>query len=210
MGLTHFSNGAIKTPNYGLNIFTANIGITAYLAKPNPQMSRKVLPKLYKFEFDGKQSIDMDFGFSMGMKDMSQEYGEKFLIYAIYTNVFKQISWKSKFGLGLDLTYDASDKFLLEKDGQPPDNNFQLLKPGINVAYQLVISRLSFAFNFGWYLSNAEGSEGDVYQRLTLRYLFTKNLFANIALNANWGKAEYIGFGVGYQLNVIYKRTVKH
>ncbi len=210
LGLTHFSNGAIRTPNYGLNIFTANIGITTYLSKPNPQLSKKMLPEVYKFEFDGKKTIDVDFGFSLGMKDMSQQYGERFMIYAIYANVFKQISWKSKFGLGLDLTYDASDKFLLEWNGQTLDNNAELLKPGISAAYQLVISRLSFVFNFGVYLAGAERSEGDIYQRLTLRYLFTKNLFANIALNANWGKAEYIGFGIGYQLNVIYKRTVKH
>jgi hypothetical protein len=99
---------------------------------------------------------------------------------------------------------------LLERKGETVATTASLVKPGINVAYQLVISRLSFVFNFGLYLSGAERSEGDVYQRLTLRYLFTKNLFANMALNANWGKAEYIGFGIGYQLNVIYKRTVKH
>jgi hypothetical protein len=210
IGLTHFSNGAIRTPNYGLNIVTANVGFTSYLSKPNPQMSKKMLPKLYKFEFDGKRSIDIDFGISMGMKDMTQVYGERFMIYAMYANVFKQVSWKSKFGMGIDLTYDSSDEFLLERQGTPPENNASLLKPGINAAYQLVISRLSFVFNFGLYLAGAERSEGDVYQRLTLRYLFTRNLFANIALNANWGKAEYIGFGIGYQLNVIYKRTVKH
>jgi hypothetical protein len=173
-------------------------------------MNRKLLPKLYKFEFDGKQSFDVDFGFSMGLKDMTQQYGERFMVYAFYANAMKQISWKSKFGIGLDLTYDASDKFLLEWNGQTVDQNYKLLKPGINAAYQLVISRLSFLFNFGFYLAGAEQSEGSVYQRLTLRYLFTKNLFANVALNANWGKAEYIGFGIGYQLNIIYKRKVKH
>ena len=210
LGLTHFSNGAIKTPNYGLNVVTANIGITSYLTRPNPQLSKKMLPEVYKFEFDGKKSIDIDFGFSMGLKNMSQQYGERFMVYALYSNVFKQISWKSKFGLGVDLTYDASDRFLLERKDETIQSTASLLKPGVNVAYQLVISRLSFVFNFGLYLAGAERSEGDVYQRLTLRYLFMKNFFANMALNANWGKAEYIGFGIGYQLNVIYKRMVKH
>lgn len=210
LGLTHFSNGAIRTPNYGMNIVTANIGFTTYLSKPNPQMHRKLLPKLYKFEFDGRQSIDVDFGFSLGMKNMSQQYGEKFLVYGAYANAFKQVSWKSKFGIGLDVTYDASDKFLLERDGQAVNSNAELLKPGVNAAYQLVISKLSFVFNFGYYLAGAERSEGDIYQRLSLRYLLTPNLFANVALNANWGKAEYIGFGLGYQLNIVYKRTVKH
>jgi len=209
-GLTHFSNGAIKTPNFGLNIITAYLSFTIYLGRPNPQLSRKIIPKLYKFEFDGKQSLDFDIGLSAGIKDMSQQYGQRFMVYAMYANLFKQVSWKSKFGIGFDLTYDASDKFILDWNGQTYDNDFQLLKPGLSAAYQLLIGQLSFVFNFGVYLAGKEMSEGSIYQRLTIRYLFTDNLFANIALNSNWGKAEYIGFGIGYQFDFIYKRTVKH
>lgn len=210
LGLNHFSNGAMKTPNYGLNIITATVSLTAFLGRPNPLMSKKIIPELYKFEFDGKKSLDLDVGLSVGTKDMSQQYGQRFMVYAFYANLFKQVSWKSKFGIGFDLTYDASDKFLIEWNNGIVRNNFSTLKPGINIAYQLLISKLSFVINFGFYLAGQEQSEGSVYQRLTLRYLFTEKLFATIALNANWGKAEYIGFGIGYQLNFIYKRTVKH
>jgi len=209
-GLTHFSNGAMKTPNFGMNLVTANIGMTAYLKTPNPQLNNKILPELYPFEFDGKKSLDFDVSISLGMKDMTQQVGERFLVYALAANIFKQISWKSKFGIGIDLTYDASDKYLLEWNGDPAENNWQILKPGINAAYQLIISRISFVFNFGFYLAGKERSEGDIYQRLTLRYLFTDQFFAKIAISSNWGKAEYIGFGIGYQLNFIYKRTIKH
>ncbi len=209
-GLTHFSNGAMKTPNFGMNLITANIGMTAYLKTPNPQLSNKILPKLYPFEFDGKKSLDFDVSISLGMKDMTQQVGERFLVYALTANIFKQVSWKSKIGIGIDLTYDASDKYLLEWNGNPAENNWQILKPGINAAYQLIISRISFVFNFGYYLAGKEKSEGSVYQRLTLRYLFTDQFFAKIAINSNWGKAEYVGFGIGYQLNFIYRRTIKH
>lgn len=210
IGLTHFSNGSMKTPNYGLNLITGTIGITTYLKRPNPQLSNKILPKLYPFEFDGKKSLDVDASISIGHKDMSQQFGKKFMVYALTANIFKQISWKSKFGVGIDLTYDASDKFILKWRGEPAENNWQVLKPGINAAYQLVISNLSFVFNFGIYLAGKERAEGDVYQRLSMRYLFADFLFANISVNTNWGKAEYIGFGIGYQLNFIYKRAIKH
>lgn len=209
-GLTHFSNGTIKTPNYGLNIISAYISATIYLGRPNPQLSRKILPELYKFEFDGKRTLDFDIALAFGVKDMSQQYGQRFMVYAMYANLFKQVSWKSKFGIGIDLTYDASDKFILDWSGRTYDNNLQILKPGLNAAYQLLIGKMSFVFNLGWYLSGKEMSEGNIYQRLTLRYLFTDHLFANIALNTNWGKAEYIGFGIGYQLDFIYSRKIKH
>jgi hypothetical protein len=210
VGLTHFSNGAMKTPNFGMNNITFTVSATTYLRRPNPQLNNKILPELYPFEFDGKKSVDLDAGVSIGMKDMTQQVGEKFMVYAVAVNVMKQVSWKSKFGIGIDFTYDASDKYLLEWNGNPAENSFQILKPGVNAVYQLLISKISFMFNFGYYLAGKERSEGSVYQRLSLRYLFADHLFANIAVNTNWGRAEYIGFGIGYQLNFIYKRTVKH
>lgn len=210
VGLTHFSNGSMKTPNYGLNIITATVGVSAYLSRPNPHLKQKVLPELEPYEFDGKKTLDFDIGVSTGIKDMSQEFGKSFGVVAIYSNLFKQVSFKSKFGVGFDLTYDASDKFLLNWRGDTTVNNFQVLKPGLSFAYQLVFSKISFVFNFGMYLAGKERSEGDMYQRLTLKYLFTENLFANIALNTNFGKADYVGFGIGYQLNFVYKRKIKH
>ena len=210
VGLTHFSNGSMKTPNYGLNIITATVSISSYLSRPNPHLKQKVLPELEPFEFDGKKTLDFDVGISGGFKDMSQEFGKKFGVIALYSNIFKQVSFKSKFGAGFDLTYDASDKFLLEWRNDTVKNNLQLLKPGISFAYELVFSKVSFVFNFGVFLAGKEMSEGAMYQRLTLKYLFVDNFFANISLNTNFGKADYIGFGIGYQLDFIYKRKIKH
>lgn len=208
-GLTHFSNGSTKTPNYGLNLLTGSVGFASYLGRPNPSMNKKVIPKLYTFEFDGKQSLDFDVSLSLGMKDMNQQFGQRFMVYALAANLFKQVSWKSKFGIGFDLTYDASDLYILEWNGDDVQA-YQTLKPGMSIGYQLVMSKLSFVFNFGVYLHNLEKSEGDVYQRLTLKYLFSKDFFAMMALHTNWGKADFLSFGVGYQLDFIYKRTVKH
>ncbi len=209
-GLTHFSNGATKTPNYGLNILTANMGIAYFLHKSNPYLNKKILPELYPFEFDGRKTIKLEFLASYASKDMSQQYGQRFMVFAGFINILKQISYKSKWGMGFDATYDTSDKFLLEKRGFSPVNSFQVLKTGVNVAYELMISKMSFLFNVGIYLSGKERSEGDLYQRLTLKYNVYKQLFANLVLSVHLGRAEYVGFGFGYGLDVIYKRKIKH
>ncbi len=209
-GLNHFSNGSMKTPNYGLNIISANIGLSGYLTRPNPSLDRKILPELYPFEFDGRKSIGIDFTFSMGSKDMSQQYGEKYLVYAGYLNILGRVSYKSRLGIGTDLTYDASDRFILENRGYPTDKPMQIAKVGVNLAYELVLDRLSFLVNAGMYVSGKERSEGDVFQRLSMRYIVIDDWFASLALSAHMGKAEYIGFGVGYRLNIIYKRKIKH
>jgi len=209
-GLTHFSNGATKTPNYGLNTITANIGMSTFLKKPNPFYDKKILPELYPFEFDGKKDLDIEFSFTYARKDMTEQFGKQFNVYSFYVNVLKRISYKSRIGGGMDVVYDESDKYLLNWMGDPEVTKLQTVKPGISAAYELVVARLTFMFNFGFYLYSVEESEGEVYQRLTLKYYFIDQLFAQIVLNTNWGKAEYVGFGLGYKLNFVYKRKIKH
>ncbi|RLD31746.1 MAG: hypothetical protein DRI88_04400 [Bacteroidetes bacterium] len=210
VGLTHFSNGATKTPNYGLNIITANVGVSAFLRKPNPAFDKKILPRLYPFEFDGRKDLDIEFSFSYAGKDMTEQFGKRFNVYSVYINVLKRVSYKSRFGGGVDLVYDESDKYMMNFNGNEDVTKIQTVKPGISGVYELVVNRLRFMFNFGFYLYTLEKSEGTVYQRLTLKYYFIDQLFAHIVLNTNWGRAEYVGFGLGYKLNFVYKRKIKH
>jgi hypothetical protein len=209
-GLTHFSNGSTKTPNYGLNIITANVGIAYFLHKSNPYLDKKILPELYPYEFDGRKYINFELSASVASKDMTQQYGKRFAVYAAFFNIMKQVSYKSKWGLGLDATYDNSDRFILEKRGFEVTNDFQILKTGFNIAYELLISKMTFMFNAGIYLSGKEKSEGDFYQRLTVKYKVLGNIFANLVLSVHLGRAEYVGIGLGYGLDVVYKRKIKH
>lgn len=210
LGLTHFSNGTMKTPNYGLNILTASVGISSYLSNPNRSLDKKILPKLYPFEFDGRKYLSFEVAAAMAFKDMSQQYGKSFYVFAAYTNIMARVSYKSKFGMGFDLTHDASDRIIYESRHAEVPDNLQITKIGINVAYELVMDRLTFLFNAGMYISGMERSESDLYQRLTLKYFITNKIYANMALSAHLGKAEYVGFGLGYQVKFIYKRKIKH
>lgn len=210
MGLTHFSNGSMKTPNYGLNILTASVGVSSYLSNPNRSLERKILPELYPFEFDGRKYLSIEFATAIAYKDMNQQYGKSFYVIAAFANIMARVSYKSKFGVGLDLTNDGSDKMILERRYVTVRNDLHLTKIGVNAAYELVMDRLSFLFNVGAYLSGLDRSEGEIYQRLTLKYSIAGKLFANMVLGAHLGKAEYVGFGLGYQVKFIYKRKIKH
>ena len=209
-GLTHFSNGSMKTPNFGLNILTGTIGISAYLKPPNRTLDKKVLPELYTWEFDGRKYISVEFAMAMAYKDLSQEYGESFYVFAGFLNLMARVSYKSKFGIGIDITHDASDELILKNRFVEVESPSQLNKLGVNLAYELYMDRLSFLFNAGMYLTGLDRSEGDVYQRLTLKYMITRNLYGNMVLSAHLGRAEYVGFGLGYRLRFIYKREVQH
>lgn len=209
-GLTHFSNGSMKTPNYGLNIITATVGVSSYLTTPNRYQSRKILPELYTYEFDGRKYLSIEFATAFAVKDMNQQYGKSYLVYAVFANIMARVSYKSKIGVGLDLTNDGSDKLILERRYVTVERNSQLSKLGASLAYELVMDRMSVLFNAGLYFKGLDRSEGDNYQRFTLKYLVTRRVFANMVLSTHLGKAEYVGFGLGYQFKFVYKREIKH
>ncbi|NOU48101.1 MAG: acyloxyacyl hydrolase [Bacteroidales bacterium] len=203
-GLTHFSNGSMKTPNFGLNLLTVSTGFAWFIKNPNPYLDKKLRPELYRFEFDGKKWITSEFLFSVGLKDMSQDYGEKFFVYNLTWNTMKQVSLRSKIGMGFDLTYDRSDRAVLKMRQSPYNSDWQLLKPGANFAYEMLLDKTSFLFNLGFHLAGKERSEGELYQKLAVKQHFSENVFGVITLTAHYGRADYIGFGLGYRLNFKY------
>ncbi|MBK7172880.1 MAG: acyloxyacyl hydrolase [Bacteroidales bacterium] len=208
LALMHFSNGSMKTPNYGINIPSLNLGLSYRLSKANPYLTRKMLPELYVFEFDGKRSVTLDLGATIAYKDMGSEYGRTFMIYNVFGNVVKPVSFKSAVGAGFDLTIDRSDPFFLKRKGMEFDREFQKMRIGLNAAYQLSMSKLSYMFNLGFYVSG-KVRPSISYFKLGLHYDITPQVFATLALRTHFAQADYVGFGLGYKLPLYYYNLKK-
>ncbi len=204
VGLAHFSNGTIKTPNFGLNIPIFNVGIAYRLSKENPYLKEKLLPELYPYEFDGKKSFEVNISTAFAVKDMQSEFGKRYYVYTIFGNILKQVSYKSKFGLGFDFSYDGSDLKLLERNNIEIENELSIIKPGISVVYEMMMSKFSLVFNLGMYLGGKEQSDGTSYEKLAVKYKLSKNIYTNITLKAHSGRADFVAFGLGYHFNVFY------
>ena len=94
--------------------------------------------------------------------------------------------------------------------GDTVSDKLKIIRPGINAAYQLIMGRISFMFNLGCYLSGRETSNGPLYEKLAVQYNFSKHLFATVMLKVHWGRADYIGWGLGYKFEKSYgKKTVR-
>lgn len=203
--LTHFSNGSMKTPNYGINIPSVYAGIAYKLSKENPYLKRKLLPELYPYEFDGKKFLQLQVGAGMGYKNMDAEIGGSYFVYALYANLLKQVSFKSRVGIGLDASYDGTDRRIIEANsGDYPESFWPVVKTGGNIAWELMVSRVSFVFNIGGYFSGQYKSEGGIYEKLAIWYYFNPNLYTSLTLKAHYARADYITLGVGYNLNIKY------
>ncbi len=210
VSLQHFSNGSLKMPNYGLNTPMVNVGFAYWPMKQNRQIGDRKYPPTEPYSAIIQRHIEFNIGGAIGYKNMESVLGQNFLVMHIYENTFYRISRKGKVGIGLDLSYDPSHVKILELQGDTIINNMKILRPGINAAYQLVMSKLGFIFNIGYYLGGAEKSNGPLYQKISLQYNFSKNFFANVMLKVHFGRADYIGWGLGYKFNIPFgKKTLK-
>ncbi|MBL7110705.1 MAG: acyloxyacyl hydrolase [Bacteroidales bacterium] len=210
ISLQHFSNGSLQMPNYGLNAPTINIGLAYWPVRKNREIGDRFYPPTEPYSAVIQRHIEVDIGGAIGYKNMEAVLGKSFIVFHLYENTFYQISRKSKVGIGFDLSYDPSHIKILEIQGDTVENHLKILRPGINAAYQLDISKLGFIFNLGYYLGGAEKSNGPLYQKFALQYNFSKNFFAHLMLKVHFGRADYIGLGLGYKLQIPFgRKTLK-
>jgi hypothetical protein len=206
----HFSNGSLKTPNYGLNAPFASLGLAFRPVSDNKDIGDRYIAPTEPFSTTIRHSMEFDIGGALGYKNMTSQLGSNFMVYHFFENTFFPVSRKSRFGFGIDLSYDESHKKILEMEGNPATSPLQIMRPGINAAYELMVGKLGFIMNLGYYLSGKETSNGPLYEKICFQYVFAKNFFAHVLLKVHFGRADYIGWGVGYTFDVFYgKRTIK-
>jgi hypothetical protein len=207
-GLQHFSNGSLKLPNYGLNLPFISAGLAYRLARENVKISDRFIPPTEPFEAIVRHVMEFNIGVAIGSKNMQAVTKESYLVYHLYENTFFPVSRKSKVGFGLDLSYDESHVAKLEHDGKDVSNKMKILRPGINGAYELGLSKLKFIFNLGCYLGGEETTNGPFYEKFSFQYNLTKSIFANVMLKVHYGRADYIGWGFGYSFIQYYGKKV--
>ena len=186
LGLTHFSNGATKSPNYGLNTISGALGLAYYLRGARQNLTPSKRPDYHPFEFDGKKWFYVDVTYGIGVKDVSQTLGkdERYTVHDFSVMALAKITPNSSAGLDFNLTQDYSDQAL--KDHYVDDNGaiyiiqkyyeqdhyltdtvsikaYQMVKPSFGLCYQMTMDRLSFNFELGVHidLRNRIGEGGE-------------------------------------------------
>lgn len=199
-GLTHFSNGATKTPNMGINIFSAATGFSWYLRPPKSFLDKRLRPVPYIFEFDGRRHFVTDVQYTVGYKDVSQQFGgsDFFLVHDLAAQVMLQLTERDRLGMGAELVVDNSDRVT------HPDWD-RIAKLGVLLSYEMMLDRVSFMFNMG--IRNNEPLPANAflfYQKVGLRYYFWNDLFASLSFTTYDIKADFISIGIGYHFQHKY------
>lgn len=190
IGLTHFSNGSAAMPNLGINLTTVQLHYRHAFGKK----TEMIQPEKISFE---KHLRVAAFG-AWGFKQVYPLAGKTWNAYSLSANVLKQYSEKSAAGLGVDVFYDPSISFRRKEELMATHGTMTDIRIGIAAAYEVIMSDFSVILQMGLYAKSDWKKDGIYYNRLGMRYVVTKNMFATISLKTHIARADYIEWGIGY------------
>ncbi len=197
---THFSNGRMKTPNSGINTFSVNVGINYNFDKNLAFRKDTILSKINYLE-----PIKYSFVFRSGVNESPVINSGQHPFYHISVYADKRFNRKSaiQFGAELFLTTSFKDFIFYQSQAYPTKNinpNTDYKRVGIFVGHELFINRLSFEAQLGYYIYQPYKFDFPIYDRLGIKYYFTKNAFTGVSLKTHAFFAEALEFGIGVRL----------
>ncbi len=192
----HFSNGAIKKPNYGLNLMGVSIGFSYEI--DNKERVYGERSKTNSKYFTSKTGLELAFG--LGIKEVGPAGGIKY--YPISASVEYQIPRNNVYHLmaGVDVMYDKSirsHKALVNQPYTPLNDDFQV---GIKAGILIPFHRLSIYGQFGFYLYNPNPRVTFHYQKFGIRYRINSNIHLQTELKTHLNIADHVVMGVAFRL----------
>jgi len=184
--MTHFSNGAIKVPNLGLNLPYMSLGYGHKIREAQKEITMDAFDNRY-----------WEFGV-IGFVSAKEEYpvgGKKFPVFGL--NLAARRYFKANVGaeISLDGMYKSS---LRAYHPDVPITNSELLQLGIFTGYILPFNRFHLVVGMGYYLRDKFHFQEVVYHRVGMRYVFDSGININLALKSHWARADYFEYGIGY------------
>jgi hypothetical protein len=194
-GITHISNGAYRMPNLGLNTFSLFTGFSKSFGKENRFISSgdKINEK--------NRNWDCSVFLLGGVKEINPYGGTTYFAGYLNIELTKKHLQYTRFGLSLDVTYDASEYDCIIFQSLPAVDRLKTTRIGISGGYVWSFGNLSLDLYFGTYLHEANALYGRVYQRTSLRYPLSDRVKMSIAFRNHKGKADFIGLGLGYRIS---------
>ncbi len=193
VGLSHASNGTIKTPNLGLNMATINLGVGYVFGNKNLLMKcDSVMPPPPKKWHPSVIGV-------FGIKELEHPDGPKYAAYGLSFNMYHSHSYKNRFGGGIEIAYNNATKKQLLNDSITVIKTKDVIQGGVKLSYAFTLQRLSFPIDFGTYFYKSEAENDLFFHRIGIRYMVTDHLIANITLLTHWARADYFEWGIGYE-----------
>lgn len=187
LDMTHFSNGAAKVPNLGLNVpfFSVGYGHKIRDAKESNHPDFDVNPKYWEFGALGFVSS----------KEVYPVGGRKYPVFGL--NVMARRYFRPQ--VGMEVSVDFMHKEAIQTFAPDIPMNFvDIFQSGVFVGYLLPFHRFHILVGMGAYVRDKYRFEEPFYHRMGLRYVFDNGINLNCVLKSHWAKADYVEYGIGY------------
>lgn len=193
LSFSHFSNASYKKPNLGMNIPALNVGI-GYSFK---EKERK--PKKEKLEYVFNRKWDHDMILSYGVKEKNPIGSDLYKVYSYAYTFTKRFSYKSRAGLGADISYNGALEGELNTQGETITEQNEKIQIGMNLGYYFQIENLTIFLNQGVYLYSEHRGSGGLYNRMGFRYVIKEHFIINASMRTHLAVADHIEYGLGYR-----------
>lgn len=197
---THFSNGRIKSPNSGINTYCLNMGVNYVFDEVKTIKEDSVFVKS-KFTEPLKYNVLFRTGFNESPVIGS---GQK-PFYHIGFYADKRINRKSAIQLGTELFLTTSIKEYIRFRSisfpeKPVDIDTDYKRVGVFVGHELFINKISIEGQIGYYIYRPFKDGAPIYDRVGMKYYFSKKVFTGVSLVTHGFLAEAMEFVIGVRL----------
>lgn len=196
--LTHFSNGAFKTPNSGINLPMLYLGLR-YTPGAERILYHADAPAP---EWSNKWSVNLSGSFTL--KEFGLPGGRKYPGFVLMAHLSRRLNYKSALNMGFDGIYNTALKEEIRKNSTIDQTHRPDFKRvAFAFGHELYISqRLSLLTQLGIYLYKHYNSVVDapIYQRYGLKYHLNQRTFAGMYLKSHYGTADFVEWTVGVSL----------
>ncbi|MGN0028701.1 MAG: acyloxyacyl hydrolase [Marinilabiliaceae bacterium] len=213
-GFTHYSNGAVRKPNKGINLGNAHLSL-AYLLERRPLPSvRKPAYKLKGNEIDitlgyGLKRFEVD---TVEHPEVHGQYklGSKYNSLTLQCQFLHRYCHKGKYGIGLSTLYDELTGSDVRAKGDDVEvvlgSSSKRFWCGVFGAHEFCIGQLAIVTQMGYYFHEPKGipwrqRKDASFQRAGLKYTLPIGMHAGVNIYAHrLTVADFIEWNIGYSL----------
>jgi hypothetical protein len=195
--VTHFSNGSFRTPNLGVNMPTATLGLHYNFGERNHELLDRDSMKWRQY------SIAISYAF----KEQNLARPEPFHLLNANFTYLKRKNYARDYRFGADIFIDKTHVYYLDASAPRTRlNPGQMTEIGVFAGYQWLITRISLIGDVGVYLYRPSDAKFITYQRMGIVYHASNNMFIKSMLKIHFGTADFFDFGIGYKFDKKAKR----
>ncbi len=197
LAFSHMSNGAMKLPNLGINMYGAQLGLRYWPDGDRAEHIDRDRPRL-------RNRILLQLRAGGAVTEAGKTDGPLYPIYIGTVYGSRRYASKNKILLGLDYSY-YTDLYAFQRNneinvGKEAANAW---KAGLFVGHEWLFGRMAFIAQFGYYLKQGVNGQDQIYEKLGYNYYLLrresgplKELALSVLLKAHSATAELVEYGV--------------